>query len=296
MSTSPLPQERDDPKGFAFALTAYLIWGFLPLYMKALSHIPTLEVLAHRVIWAVPVALLVLIWLRRTDDLKTAFRSPRLMGMAALCAVLISINWGTYVYAIQSGQSMEAAIGYYINPLFSVLIGWLFLGEKLKPIQWVAVGLAAAAVLVLTLGTGRLPLITIVMSLSWAAYAFLKKWLPLGPNQGFTLEVLLLLPLAGGYWLWLMATGQSAMQSGSALDIWLLLGCGVITAVPLMVYANGAKLLRLSTIGLLQYVTPTMIFLTAVFLFGEPFGMAQAIAFPLIWGGLILYTLGALRK
>lgn len=293
---APAPLQADSPKGFAFAITAYVMWGFLPLYMKALSHIPTLEVLSHRVIWSVPVALAILVWLKRTSDLTSALKSPRLLGMAALCAVLISINWGTYVYAIQSGHAIEAAIGYYINPLFSVLLGRIFLGEKLLPLQWVAVALAFIAVLVLTLTTGKLPLIALVMTLSWAAYAFFKKWLPLGPNQGFTLEVLILLPIAAGYLIWLIAKGEAVFINGSLSDVLLLLGCGIVTAVPLIIYANGAKLLRLTTIGLLQYLTPTMIFLSAVFLFDEPFGLAQAIAFPLIWAGLVLYTIAAIRR
>lgn len=289
--TSPLLLRNEDtPRGFAFALGAYLLWGFLPLYMKAMAHIPTLEVLAHRVIWSVPVALAILIWLGRTADLKAALRNRRMLGMAVVTAALVSANWGVYVWSIQTGQALEAALGYYANPLFSVLMGAILLGERLSRAQWAAIALVAAAVAILTVDTGRLPLPALALMLTWGFYAYFKKRLPIGPNQGFTLEVILLLPLALAYVGWQALWGEAVFLGGSLHDDLLLLGCGVVTAVPLMLYANGAKLLRLSTIGILQYITPTMILLTAVFLFQEPFGRGRAIAFPLIWLALVIYT------
>lgn len=293
---APLPdQNRDTLPGFLYALAAYLLWGFLPLYMKALAAVPTLEVLAHRVIWSVPVALAVLAFRGRAGEVVAALRSPRLLGMAALTAALISVNWSIYVWAIQSGHALEAALGYYINPLFSVLIGAVVLRERLSPWQWVAIALAAAGVAVMTVAAGKLPLVALGLTLTWGIYAYLKKQLPLGPNQGFTLEVLLLLPFALAYAGWLASKGQAHFLMGDGRTSLLLLGCGVVTAVPLMLYANGAKLLRLSTIGIMQYIAPTMILLTAVFLFGEEFGPARAIAFPMIWAALALYTLALLR-
>lgn len=289
-ATAPLPKNEDSLRGFAFALAAYLMWGFLPLYMKALSHVDTVEVLAHRVIWSVPVAGAILVWLGRTADLRTALGTPRMLAMAALTAALISINWGIYVWAIQTGHALDAALGYYINPLFSVFLGAVLLRERLAPPQKVAIGLAALAVLVLTWEAGRLPLVALSLTLTWGIYAYLKKSLPIGPNQGFMLEVLLLLPFALAYAVWTGLRGGDAFLAGSWTDTALLLGCGLVTAVPLIVYANGAKLLRLSTIGILQYIAPTMIFLTAVFVFGEPFGQARAVAFPMIWAALALYT------
>ena len=280
----------DTPRGFGFALTAYLLWGFLPLYLKLVEHIGTLEVLAHRVVWSLPIALAVLVALGRTDSLRAAIRTPRMLGMACLTATLISINWGVYVWAIQTGQTLEAALGYYINPLFSILLGAVLLGERLSPRQWTAVGLAACAVAVLTIEAGRLPLAALTLTVSWGFYAYFKRSLPIGPNQGFTLEILLLMPVALGYLVWLQGQGDLQFLQGGARDALLLLGCGVITAVPLMIYANGAKLLTLSTIAIMQYIAPTMIFLIAVFVFAEPFGTARAIAFPMIWAALVLYT------
>lgn len=280
----------DTPQGLAFALTAYFLWGFLPLYIKLLAHIPPIEILAHRVIWSVPVAIVVLLLLRRTKDVIAALRNPRMLGMACVTAALVSVNWGIYVWAVTAGFAMEAALGYYMNPLFSIALGAMLLGEKLTRAQFVAIGLAAMAVVVLVVDGGGLPWAALGMMLTWGLYALGKKQLPIGPNQGFLLEVLILLPFALAYVAFLGNDGTSHFEFSLTRDAWLLLGCGVITAVPLMIYANGAKLLRLSTIGILQYIAPTIIFLIAVFVFDEPFGRARAIAFPLIWLALIVYT------
>jgi chloramphenicol-sensitive protein RarD len=296
MADSPSPRGGDTPRGFVLALTAYLLWGFLPLYMKQLAHIPTLEVLAHRVLWSVPVALAILVWLGRTGDLMRALRTPRMLAMAGVTAALVSVNWGIYVYAIQSGQALEAALGYYINPLFSIFLGRLLLGEALDRLQWAAVMLAALAVGLLTWQVGRLPLVALALTVTWGFYAYFKRSLPIGPNQGFALEVILLLPLALAYAGWLAASGQAVFRNAALSDDLLLIGCGVVTAVPLMVYANAAKGLRLSTIGIMQYISPTMIFLTAVFWFGEPFDSARALTFAVIWVALVLYSLALIRK
>ena len=287
---------EDTPRGLVFALTAYVMWGFLPLYMKALAHIPAAEVVAHRVIWSVPVAALVLVVMRRTQDLKAALLSPRTPLMGAVTATLISVNWGIYVWAIASGHALDAALGYYINPLFSILLGALLLGERMSKRQLIAVGLAFGAVLVLALDSGSIPWVALGLMFSWGFYALAKKGLPIGPNQGFLLEVLLLLAPALAYVGYLTTTGQGNFFAGAPLDTGLLLGCGAVTAVPLLVYANGAKLLRLSTIGILQYIAPTMIFLVAVFVFDEDFGRARMIAFPMIWAALILYSSSMLQQ
>lgn len=284
----------DTPRGFAFALAAYLLWGFLPIYMKALAHVPVAEVISHRILWSVPVAGAVLVWLGRTAELRTALRTPRMLGMGAVTAALITINWGIYVWAIQSGHALEAALGYYINPLFSVFLGAVLLKERLSGAQKAAIALAALAVCVLTYEAGQLPVVALGLTVSWGAYAYFKKMLPIGPNQGFMLEVLILSPFALAYLVW--RGPENALLTGDAGTVALLLVAGVVTAVPLMLYANGAKLLKLSTIGILQYTAPTMIFLTAVFWFGEPFGMARAIAFPMIWAALAIYTVSLLRQ
>lgn len=286
----------DTPAGLGFAMGAYILWGFLPLYMKLLSHIGPAEVVAHRIIWSVPIAGILLILLRRTGDLSAAFTSPRTLAMGCVTAALITVNWGIYVWAITSDRALDAALGYYINPLFSVALGALLLREKLSRAQLVAIALAACAVVVLTVSAGTLPWAAIGLTVSWGFYALAKKQLPIGPNQGFLLEVLILLIPALAYVTWLGLNGQGQFLVGDMDTNWLLLGCGVVTAIPLILYANGAKGLKLSTIAVLQYVAPTMIFLCAVLVFKEPFGQARMIAFPMIWLALIIYSTSMIRQ
>jgi chloramphenicol-sensitive protein RarD len=289
-----LGQNEDTLRGFGFALSAYVLWGFLPLYLKAVSHIPAIEVVAHRVLWSVPVAGLILVILGRTSDLGRILRDPKALAMGCITATLVSINWGVYVWAIAAERTLDGALGYYINPIFSVFLGAMLLGEKLNKLQWAAVGLAVAAVGVLTYANGSLPWPALVLTLSWGFYAYFKRSLPIGPNQGFLLEVLILSPVALGYLIWLGGQGGGHFVP-LTIDMWLLMGCGIVTAVPLMLYANGAKGLRLATIGIMQYIAPTMIMLIAVFVFEEPFGSARAIAFPMIWAALGLYTFAMFR-
>jgi chloramphenicol-sensitive protein RarD len=294
-TTSSAPESRDSLRGFLFALTAYIFWGFLPFYMKAVAHIPPSEVISHRILWSIPVAGGLLLILRRTEDLKRALRNPKMIGMAAITACLISINWGIYVWAIGAGHALDTALGYFINPLFSILLGAVLLKEKLKPAQKLALALVMLAVVILTVENGRLPVIALSLTFSWGFYALFRKTLPIGPNQGFLLEVLLLSPFALAYLIYLIATGQSHFGV-TGVDTVLLASSGLVTAVPLILYANGAKLLKLSTIGIMQYIAPSMIFIIAVFAFHEPVGTAKAIAFPLIWVALVIYTLPMLRK
>ncbi|MEL6883025.1 MAG: EamA family transporter RarD [Pseudomonadota bacterium] len=287
-------QNGDTPAGLGFAIGAYTLWGFLPLYMKALDHVGPVEVVAHRIIWSVPVAALLLILLRRTSDLWAALRNPRMLAMGCVTAALISVNWAIYVWAIADERALDAALGYYANPLFSVALGAIFLGERPNGMQWIAIALAAGAVAVLTMSAGALPWAAIGLMVSWGFYALAKKQLPIGPNQGFLLEVLILLLPALGYVIWLGPQGM--FLTGDMQTSWLLLGCGIVTAVPLILYANGAKGLRLTTIAILQYIAPTMIFLCAVLVFKEPFGQARMIAFPMIWAALVVYSVSMVRQ
>lgn len=294
---SQLPtSDQDTPQGLAFAVTAYGLWGFLPLYMKLMDHMPPAEIVAHRILWSVPIAAAVLIVLRRTDALREAFRNPQMLAMGCVTAALISINWGVYVWAIATDNTLDAALGYYINPLFSILLAALFLGERLTRAQVLAIGLAAAAVLILALDAGRLPWAALALTVSWGFYALAKKSLPIGPNQGFLLEVLILTIPALGYLGFLAVQGTGNFSPNLSRDSLLLMGCGLVTAIPLMIYANGAKLLRLSTISILQYIAPTLIFLVAVIAFEEPFGRARMIAFPMIWTALVIYSFSMLRQ
>jgi chloramphenicol-sensitive protein RarD len=280
----------DTPRGFLFALGAYLLWGILPIFLKPIAHIPAFEVLAHRIVWSVPIAAVILIALKRTADLKAAFRSPRTLMMAAVTACLITINWGTYVWAVAAGRAIETALGYYINPLVNVVMGAFLLNESLTRAQIAAVALAALAVVILTVDAGGLPWVSLTLAISFAIYGFLKKTLPIGPSQGFFLEVLILSGPCLLYILWLQARGEGHFLLSQPADIGWLLFTGPMTTVPLVLYAFGARLLRYSTIGIMQYLAPTIVFLIAVFIFHEPFSSAKAAAFALIWAGLALYS------
>lgn len=286
----------DSPQGFAYAFTAYGLWGFMPIYLKMLSHLSPFEVLAHRVIWSVPLAALVLLVTRRIGDLKAAVLSGKTLFMAIVTAGLITVNWLTYVYAVSSGHAIEAALGYFINPLFSIMLGSILLKERLAPAQKAAIALAFVAVGILTWDAGRLPWISLTLSVSWGFYALLRKTLPVGPNQGFFLEVAILSVFALPYVLWLETSGAGHFTHASMSDTWLLAAAGLFTATPLMIYANAAKLLRLSTIGIMQYMTPTIIFIIAVFIFDEPMNPVKLFAFVLIWAALALYSASMLRS
>lgn len=284
----------DTRAGFLLALLVYFLWGFLPFYMKAVAHISPFEVVAHRIVWSVPIAAAVLVWLKRTDELRKAIGNPRMLAQAALTASIISVNWGVYVWAIGAGRALETALGYYINPLFSIFLAYVLLGERLKPAQYVAIALALVAVLIVTWGVG-VPWVSLTLTVSWGFYAYFRKALPIGPNQGFLLEVLILSIPAAGYIVWLGVAGKAAFL-GAPTDTGLLMFSGVVTAVPLMIYANAAKQLRLSTIGIMQYIAPSMIFVIAIFVFREPFDVTRAIAFALIWAALALYTFSMFRN
>lgn len=296
MSKPPVLADEDTPRGFAFALAAYLLWGFLPIYMKAVAHIPAIEVVAHRVIWSVPIAGLVLIWLGRTRDIRLALGSPRTMAMAFLTAALITVNWSIYVWSIGAGRAIETALGYYINPLFSIFLGAVLLRESLDGRQKIAIALAVVAVALLAWESGGVPWVSVGLALSWGFYAFFKKSLPVGPNQGFFLEVMILTVPAIAFVAYSQINGTGHFGGTGSVDVLLLVGCGLVTAVPLMIYANGAKLLRLSTIGIMQYIAPTMIFVIAVFVFKEPFGPYKLAAFVLIWTALAVYSSSLLRS
>ena len=290
------PTSGDTPSGFYFAFSAYFLWGFLPIYMKMLAHFPSAEVVAHRVIWSVPIAGILLILMGRTKDVRAAILNPKTLAMGCLTASLITINWGIYVWAISTDRTLDAALGYYINPLFSVGLGAIFLRETITLSQMAAIALAATAVIFLAISNGSVPWVSIGLTVTWGFYALCKKQLPIGPNQGFLLEVLILFVPAIAYVGWLTSQGQNHFDLSMTHNTWLLLGCGLITAVPLLLYANGAKGLKLTTIAIMQYIAPTMIFLVAVFVFGEEFGRTRTLAFLMIWTALVIYSVPMFRN
>lgn len=284
------PEHHDTREGFLLAGGAYFVWGFLPLYLKLLADVPAWELVAHRILWSVPIAGLVVWWQGQAGAWARSLANPRALAMAVLTAVLISVNWGTYVWAISVGRTLETALGYYINPLFSVLLAAVLIGERLNRAQILAIVLATLAVALLTWETGGLPWVSIVLSVSWGFYAYFKRILPVEPTRGFLYEVTLLALPSLAIVLWLEHQGTSHFVHAGWSETLLLMGTGLVTAIPLMLYASGAKLLRLSTIAVMQYSAPTVIFLIAVFVFHEPFGLLELAAFGLIWAALVVYT------
>ncbi|WP_279477930.1 EamA family transporter RarD [Aureimonas sp. SK2] len=290
-----MPASQAEPaSGYAYGIAAYSIWGLvLPLYMKALAHVPSMEVMAQRILWS---WLLTLGILAAAGGLKglAAVRSPRVLGTLVLTAALISVNWGVYVWAIATGHGLDAALGYYINPLINVLMAGVFLRERLNRLQTIAVGIATAGVLVLTLESGGLPWVSLALALSFASYGLLRKTVKIGATEGFFVEVTILFLPALALAVWLVRDGGGHFGIG-ATETALLVGTGVITAVPMILFSLAARLLRYTTVGLLQYIAPTLITLTAIFIFGEPFGPWQAVAFGCIWTALGLYSWSILR-
>lgn len=284
---------REARLGFACAFGAYFIWGVLPFYLDALADVSPVELVAHRVVWSIPIGLALLWVMRRLPELRAAITNPRTLGLAACSGALIAINWTVYVYAIVTHQAVQAALGYYINPLFNVLLGLVFLGERLNRRQAMAVGLAAVGVILLAIRLGGLPWISLALPLAFGSYGLLRKTMPLGPAPGFALEMMLISPIAIGAIIWFATHGTGHFGFATGVfdyHTFLLLCAGPLTAASLVLFAAGARRLRYATIGLMQYLTPTMIFLIAVFFFKEPFDGLQLAAFALIWSALAIYS------
>jgi len=281
--------------GFFFALSAYLFWGFIALYWKETSHIDPVEVTAHRALWSFPFAAIVLFAMGRTSDILPTLKSPKKLAMLFFTSLLITFNWGVFIWAVAVERTLEAAFAYYVNPLLTVFLGFVILGERFSRLQSVAIAIAAIAVGYLTFANGELPWISISLAGSFAIYGLIRKTMDVGPAQGFFVEVLLISPFAFAYFIWLESTGQGVFFE-SSLNWLLLLLAGPATAAPLILYAMGAKLLRLSTIGIMQYIAPSIIFLISIFIFGEELRQELLIAFILIWCALVLYSWSTFRK
>ena len=281
--------------GVACASGAYALWGLFPIYFKAVAEVPAVEVLAHRIVWSVIVVFAALAIGGRITAAGAIFRRPRLLAMLAASATALSLNWGVFIYAVASGQVLQASLGYFINPLVSILLGVLILGERLKRLQWLAVAMAASGVVVEVLAVGTLPWIALVLAFSFAVYGLLRKLAPAEALTGLFAETALLAPVALAYLLVLAARGRGAFATGDLrLDLLLVLA-GPVTALPLVLFVAGARRIRLVTVGLLQYIAPTGHFLLALLMFKEQMTPAHGLTFALTWAGLALYTLDALR-
>lgn len=290
--TSPRPPDAS-LIGVASALGCFGLWGAFPVYFKLLGHVPALEVLAHRVLWSAVLLLGLILAQGQWSALRAEFRDPRRLCFYLVTALLISGNWLLYIWAVQHGRILEASLGYYINPLVNVLLGVLFLRERLNPRQWSAVALAAAGVLVLVVGHGVLPWISLTLALSFGGYGLLRKKAGHAATLGLCVETVLLAPLALVFLAGLAARGGGALGGANGQTDLLLLAAGPVTVAPLLLFLQATRLLRLSTVGLIQYLTPTLQFLLAVALYREPFTPIHLAAFGCIWLALALYSIDA---
>lgn len=285
------PAQRDGSaaarEGVAAALGAYVIWGLVPVFFKQLATVPALEIIAHRVLWSL---LLVAGVLAARGALRPVWRhaaNPRTLARAGLAAALVMTNWLTFVWAVNHDRILETSLGYFITPLVSIVLGVVVLHERLRPRQWVAVALALAGVAIEGWRIGGLPWVSLVLAASFGSYGLLRKQLPVDAAGGLLLETACAAPLAAFYLLWLGADGS--FGTAPATDA-LLVASGAVTAIPLLLFAIGARRLPLSTMGFLQYVAPSLTFLVAILVYGEPMNLARLLAFFAIWVGLALYT------
>ena len=289
------PAQNETNAGVAYGVAAYLWWGLVPIYFRAIRHVPAMEILVHRVVWSIVLLAILMRVYRRWPVALAALRDRQVRLTLLGTTTLIAINWLAFIWAVANDQVLQASLGYYINPLVNVLLGFVFLRERLRPTQGVCVLLAATGVVYLTVSYGTLPWLALLLAGSFGCYGLLRKTARVDSLVGLMLETLLLAPLMLGYFLYIVIKGQSVFVNGPLhLTLLLPLG-GVITAVPLLWFANAARRLRLATLGLLQYIAPSGQFLLAVVAFGESFTRAHLVSFVCIWTALTLYSVDAIR-
>lgn len=276
-------------RGVIYAAASYALWGFFPLYFKLLHTVPAFQITAHRIVWSF-IFLMILVSLRRELPVLKAALTPRILLVYLVAGLLLAVNWGTYVWAVNSNFVVEASLGYFINPLVSVLLGIIFFHERLRPLQWVPVGIALVGVVYLTVTYGSLPWIALALAFSFGLYGLMKKLAPLGSLYGLTLETGSITLFALGFLVYSHVTGAGVFVNMGWVTSLLLAFTGVVTSIPLLLFATGARNVPLSTMGLLQYISPTIQFMCGVFVFGEHFTSTRLIGFAIIWVALIFFS------
>ncbi len=283
-------------KGIWFAIAVYVIWGVFPLYWKMLSSVPVVQIVANRMVWALVFLILAILVRREGRNLLQVIRSRRTLLIYAAAGALLAVNWLVYIWGINAGYVVEASLGYFVNPLVSVLMGVIVFGEKLPPTKWIPIALAAVGVLYLAISYGSLPWISLALAFTFAFYGLVKKLAPLGTLHGLTLEMALLFLPAAAYLLFVNGQGSGAFGHASLWVNLLLVFSGIVTAVPLLLFASAAHRIPLSMIGVLQYISPTLQFFLGVFIFNEPFNHQRLIGFCIIWLALLLFSLGGIYE
>ncbi|HVS65194.1 MAG TPA: EamA family transporter RarD [Thermoanaerobaculia bacterium] len=285
-SVRPIDEGR---LGVLYGLLAYGTWGVAPLFWRALDEVPAIDILGHRVLWALPFLLPLLAWRRRLPELRGLAR-PRLLTTFGVSGLLLCANWFIFLYSIHSEQTLQASLGYFINPILNVVLGMVFLGERLRPAQWTAVGLATVAVIVMTIDAGTLPWLSLLLAASFGLYGLVRKTAPADALLGSNLEMLLLLPVAALFLTQRWSAGAGEVWTSQPSTAPLLLASGALTAFPLLWFSNSARRVSLTTLGFLQYLAPTGQFALAVWVFREPFRPLQLAGFAVIWTALATFT------
>ena len=290
VTTLPAEQAAAARRGVLAVTTAFVIWGLFPLYLRPLTHVPALEILAHRIAWCLLFVFGWLAWKGRLKEVGAALRDRGVMARLVLSATLIAVNWGLYVWAVSNERVLEASLGYFVGPLVNVMLGVVALQERLNPRQWTAVALAAVGVGWLTVAAGGLPWVSLALAFSFGIYGLVRKVANVGAVPGLAIETMLLAPVALGFLAWLASRGTGAFGQSPLHVSLLLAGSGLVTALPLALFATGARLIPYSVVGIIQYIGPTLQLLLGVFLYGEPFAGARAIGFGIIWAGIAVFV------
>ncbi len=287
---------NENRRGFLFGVAAYAMWGLFPLYWPLLEPAGAVEILAHRICWSVVTMIALTAALRRTPHLRSLIRNPRLLALLTGAALVIGVNWGGFIYGVNNGRVVEVSLGYFINPLVTVLLGVFVFGERLRRLQWVAMGIAGVAVVVLTVDYGHPPWIALLLAGSFGTYGLAKKKAGAGAVESLTLETLVLAPLALGYLVWLGAAGRASFGAEGVGHAFALTTTGLVTAVPLICFGAAAIRVSMTTIGLLQYLAPTIQFALGLLVFHEPMSSVRWVGFGLVWVALVIFTTEALRQ
>ncbi len=298
--TAATSDTRVNPKrrslaGVFYAAGAFLIWGFSPVYWKALLSVPAIEIIAHRTVWAFVFLAVLTIGQKQWSEVLRVLKTPRLMGVLFITAILVCINWLVYVWAVNAGYLLQASLGYFINPLVNVLLGVIFLRERLSRNQALAVVIAGLAVIYKTVAVGQFPWVAMTLGLGFGVYGLIRKIAPVTSLVGLAVETLWLVPCSAGYLIYLHLHGQGALLRTTVSMDALLIGTGVVTAVPLLFFNLGARRIPLSSVGLMQFISPTCMFLLAAVVYGEPFTVDQLWTFVLIWTSLAIYSIDSVR-
>ncbi|RRS06598.1 EamA family transporter RarD [Pseudoalteromonas sp. J010] len=286
---------EEQKKGHLLAVLAFLMWGLAPIYFKQLTHVDAIEILIHRVIWSVLFIFIIVLARQQWPKIKAILVNPKLLAMLTLTALLLGFNWGLFIWSVQNDYMLDASLGYYINPLLNVLLGMLFLSEKLRAGQKFAVMLAIFGVLLQLISFGSFPIIAFSLAGSFAIYGLLRKTLAVESLPGLLVEALILTPIALVYWWWVEPSATSNLMNNDWYTNILLVSAGVVTTLPLLCFTGAAKRIPYSTLGFFQYIGPSLMFMLAVLFYGEPFDAERAVTFAFIWSALVMFSLDSYR-